>query len=98
MGRHNHLKYLKKTKARVVHQCGYCGEIVPAKEYYYKEALDDPSLHLLNARSFCTRCYEQHGDSLLTLKGKKTARNESLKRLNDFLGALFFVSLCYFVS
>jgi hypothetical protein len=86
MGKYDQLKYLKKTKARVSHQCSHCGDNILVKEYYYKEALRDKFLQLLNARCFCVKCYEQFGESLLTLKSKKKlTQNEKSKKLSDFV-------------
>jgi len=59
MGKYNQLKYLKKTKARVTHECSHCEETILAGDYYYKEALKDAFLQSLNARSFYVKCYEQ---------------------------------------
>jgi hypothetical protein len=39
MGKYNQLKNLKKTKARVTHECSHCEETILAGDYYYKEAL-----------------------------------------------------------
>jgi len=86
MSKYDQLKYLKKTKARVVHQCGYCGEIIPAGEYYYREALNDKFLQFLHARSFCVKCYGQFGEALLTNKSKrKEIKNKESKKLNEFI-------------
>ena len=86
MGKYNQLKYLKKTKAIVNHQCNHCEEIILTGDYYYKEALKDAFLQLLNARSFCVKCYEQFGESLLTIMSKrKSIRDEKSKKLNDFV-------------
>ncbi len=85
MGKYTQLKYLKKTKARVIHQCSHCGEIILAGEYYYKEALIDKFLQFLHARSFCVKCVEKFGESLLAGKNKKRIiQNEKSKKLNDF--------------
>jgi hypothetical protein len=86
MGKYNQLKYLKKTKARVTHECSHCEETILAGDYYYKEALKDAFLQSLNARSFCVKCYEQSGESLLTIKSKrKSIQNKKSKKMSDFI-------------
>jgi len=69
MGKYNELKYLKKTKARVNHQCNQCGVIIIIGDYYYRETEEDRFLQSLHAKGFCTKCYTQFGASLLK-KGK----------------------------
>jgi hypothetical protein len=86
MSKYNQLKYLKKTKARTVHQCAKCEEIISVGEYYYKEALTDEFLQFLHGRSFCINCYEKFGETLLMNKTKrKHYLNKKSKRLNNFL-------------
>ena len=58
MSKYNHLKFLKKTKARVEHQCNQCGSIIPKDEFYYAEELKDKFLHSLHRKKFCNKCYE----------------------------------------
>ena len=87
MGKYNQLKYLKKTRARVHHLCSYCGETIFPREYYYKEAIRDKFLQFLHAKSFCIKCYEQHGEALLTMKVRKTVIPEAVSRkLNIYFG------------
>lgn len=77
-------KYLKRTKARTVHQCDCCGEVI-TNEYYYRETVNDKFLQSLHARSFCVKCYEKFGNKLLTSKGKgKHIKNIKDRGLNDF--------------
>jgi hypothetical protein len=79
-------KILKKTKARVDHQCGCCGEAISAGEYYYKETVEDRFLQSLHARSFCVKCYEKYGETLLTNKSRrKETQNKKSKRLSNFI-------------
>ena len=73
MGKYNQLKYLKKTKARVTHECSHCEETILAGDYYYKEALRDAFLQSLNARSFCVKCYGQ---------SRITVNNQEQKEIN----------------
>ena len=85
MSKYNQLKYLKKIKARVYHQCNYCGETIPPGEYYYREVIRDKFLHFLHARSFCINCYEEHGEALLKMKRKEAITSEtSLRKLNTY--------------
>ena len=85
MGKYDELKYLKKTKARVNHQCNQCEVTIVAGDYYYRETEEDRFLQSLHARSFCTRCYEQFGTSMLK-KGKDKRRiveNGKIVRLDS---------------
>lgn len=85
MGKYNQLKYLKKTRARVNHQCSYCGGTILAGEYYYREAIRDKFLQSLHAKSFCPKCYEQHGEALLKMKRRNATISETvLRRLNTY--------------
>lgn len=59
MSKYDHLKYLKKTKARVEHQCFQCGELISAGDFYYAEDLKDRFLHSLHKKKFCKNCYEK---------------------------------------
>jgi hypothetical protein len=84
MGKYNQLKYLKKIKARVTHKCSHCEETILAGDYYYKEALKNAFLQSLNARSFCIKCCEQFGESLLTIQSKrKSIQNKKQKNISD---------------
>lgn len=78
-------KFLKKTKARVVHQCNCCGEFIPAGEYYYRETLSDQFLQSLHARTFCAKCYEKFGDKLLISKGKSKDVHNKDRGLSNFI-------------
>jgi len=65
MNKYNHLKFLKKTKARVEHECYQCGQLISTGDFYYAERLKDAFLHTLHNKKFCTDCYKKYGDSLL---------------------------------
>ena len=87
MGKYNQLKYLKKTKARVRHQCAYCGGTILPGEYYYREVIHDRFLQSLHSRSFCVKCYEQHGETLLKKKSRKAIVSKTISRkLNTYFG------------
>jgi hypothetical protein len=59
MNKYNNLKFVKKTKARVNHQCNYCGEIIQTGEFYYAENLKDKFLHSLHRKKLCSDCYKK---------------------------------------
>ncbi len=81
-----HPKVLRKTRARVNHKCAYCGENIHLGEYHYKETLNDRFLQSLRTRDFCTNCYEQFGESLLTIMSKrKSIQDNESKKLSDFV-------------
>jgi hypothetical protein len=71
MGKYSDLKILKKTKARTPHVCTKCDGNIPPGEYYYKEHIDDKFLQSLHAKKYCTSCYEQYGESLLSAKNSR---------------------------
>ena len=60
MSKYNHLKFLKKTKARVKHQCYQCGQLISAGEFYYAEKLKDRFLHSLHLKKICEKCYGEN--------------------------------------
>jgi len=61
MGKYDHLKILKKTKARTRHICYNCGgEILPG-DIYYQEHIDDKFLHSLHPKKYCSSCREKLG-------------------------------------
>ena len=64
MGKYDSLKFLKKTKARVEHQCRKCGKLIKIGEFYYVEELEDRFLHSINRKKFCSDCYQKYGDKL----------------------------------
>jgi hypothetical protein len=68
MGKYDHLKILKKTKARTRHICYKCETVIPSGEIYYKEHIQDAFLHSLHAKKYCASCYERHGVNLFTQK------------------------------
>jgi protein-arginine kinase activator protein McsA len=68
MGKYNQNKYLKKTKARTIHHCDLCNRVIESGEHYYVETQEDKFLQFLNAKHFCSECYKQHGNQLLSIK------------------------------
>jgi hypothetical protein len=85
MSKINQLKYLKKTKARVAHQCNNCESIINVGGYYYKESVDDKFLQSLHARDFCTDCYVNYGETLLNKRLTERKSNNTDKSLMGFL-------------
>ena len=67
MSKYNHLKFLKRTKARVIHQCNICGYTIPVGDYYFAEDIKDKFLHSLHRKKFCSACYQKFGDKLLSM-------------------------------
>lgn len=83
-GKFNQLKYLKKTKARVAHECNNCKVIISVREYYYKESIDDRFLQSLHSKNFCAKCYETYGEKLLADKEKRSGNGKD-NLLNGYL-------------
>jgi protein-arginine kinase activator protein McsA len=71
LGKYDQNKYLKKTKARVSHQCDLCNSTIESTDFYYAETQNDKFLHFLHAKCFCSKCYEKFGDRLLSIKRKR---------------------------
>ena len=67
MGKYDHLKILKQTKARTQHVCHKCGKVIQSGEIYYKEHIQDIFLHALHAKKYCAPCYERYRVSLLPI-------------------------------
>ena len=65
MGKYDHLKFLKKTKARVNDKCSRCGKTINANDHYYAESMKDRFLQSLHSRKFCTNCYKEFGEMLI---------------------------------
>jgi len=68
MGKYDHLKFLKRTKARNEHRCSLCGQIISISEFYYLEKIKNQFLHSLHRNKFCDSCYQKYGDKLLQNK------------------------------
>jgi len=69
--KYNQIEYLKKTKARTIHECDMCKGTIEPGEYYYAETQKDKFLHSLHAKSFCSKCYEKYDNRLLSMKREK---------------------------
>lgn len=80
MGKYNHLRILKKVKARINHIYTNCNSAINKDDVYFIEQLDDKFLHTLNRKKFCINCYEKYGDKLL----KETSSEKASKSLTDF--------------
>lgn len=85
MSKGNRLKYLKRTKARVTHQCHNCKATIASGEYYYKETINDKFLRVLYAKDFCAKCNETFGNNLLAKKSKGKINDGKDKPLNGFV-------------
>jgi len=85
LGKYDHIKYLKKTKARTVHHCDRCNDLIEPDEYYYAETEKDRFLHSLHAKRFCSKCYEKDGNQLLSTKRKEEHEIDRSPSLTDFL-------------
>ena len=83
MAKYTRNRYLKKTKARTIHQCNMCNRTIELGEYYYAETQKDKFLHSLHAKRFCAKCYQEYGDELLSPKERR--RIEKSRSLKDFL-------------
>lgn len=59
------LTILKETKSRTFHICSKCGSDILPKEMYYVEYIEDKFLHNLNAKKFCSKCYNEYGEKLI---------------------------------
>lgn len=65
LGKYDHLKVLKETRARVSHVCSRCGGQISPGDTYYREHIEDKFLHTLHAKKYCGACYGQYGEELL---------------------------------
>ena len=65
MSKYDFIKFLKKTKARVYHECDRCKKAINPGDFYYAERLKDSFLHTLHNKKFCRNCYKKYDDNLL---------------------------------
>lgn len=84
LGKYDQTRYLKKTKARTIHQCDMCNAKIELGEHYYAETQKDRFLHSLHAECFCSKCYEKYGDELLSIEKKKRHEMIKSRSLRDF--------------
>ena len=68
MSKYNSLKFLKETKAKILHTCYNCGEEVKTGEIYYSESIGKVNAPGVKLKEFCKKCYQKYGDKLLGLK------------------------------
>lgn len=68
MSKYDSLKFLKETKARNSRACDKCGQSIGSGEIYYKESIGKVNAPGLTLRGFCTRCYKEYSNKLLTEK------------------------------
>jgi protein-arginine kinase activator protein McsA len=84
LGKYDKTKYLKKKKARTVHQCNQCNRTIEPEEYYYAETQKDNFLQSLHAKHFCSECYEKFGAQLLSIKRKRKQHELESRSLENF--------------
>lgn len=65
MSKYNHLKFLKKTKARISHSCDNCGGEIKNGEIYYPESIGRVNAPGIRLRKFCKKCYQEQREKLL---------------------------------
>lgn len=56
MSKYNNLKFLKETKARVLHVCDECGKKIKAGEIYYRESIGKVNAPGIKLKKFCYKC------------------------------------------
>jgi len=69
MGKYDDLP-LNRVKARTVHQCNRCGAIVIMGDYYYTQRNRFLQFLHRTPKEFCSKCYDEHGKNLVTMKSK----------------------------
>jgi len=88
LGKYDGTRYLKRTKARAVHHCDRCNDLIEPGEYYYAETQKDRFLHSLHAKRLCSECYEKDGNQLLSTKAKKKREIGGSTSLRDFFSGM----------
>ncbi len=68
MSKYDALKFLKETKARILHICDNCGEEIRRSEIYYSESIGRVNVPGIRLKKFCKKCYQKYGDKLLASK------------------------------
>jgi len=61
MSKYDGLKFLKETKARIIHACDGCGGEIKKGEVYYAESIGRVNPLGIRLRKFCKKCYENTG-------------------------------------
>jgi len=83
MGKYDHLKILKRIKARSHHVCYKCGKVIHPGDNYYRENIEDKFLHSLHTKKYCSSCYEKEGDELLSFKEKTSHKTISFDEFDS---------------
>jgi hypothetical protein len=65
VSKYNSLKFLKETKARVLHFCDNCDQEIQKGEIYYRESIGMVNAPGIKLKKYCNNCNEKHGDKLL---------------------------------
>jgi len=60
VSKYNRLKFLKETKARVLHFCDNCDQEIKKGEIYYRESIGMVNAPSIKLREFCKKCYEKY--------------------------------------
>jgi uncharacterized protein with PIN domain len=68
MNKYDSLKFLKETKARILHICNNCNEEIRKGEIYYPESIGKVNALGIKLKKFCKNCYQKYGDKLLNIK------------------------------
>lgn len=56
MSKYNSLRFLKETKARILHVCDKCGEKIKNGEVYYSENIGKVNAPGIRLKKFCYKC------------------------------------------
>ena len=66
MSKYNNLKILKRTKARIKHECQNCDRLINKGEFYYSLELSG-KVHspAFQRKAFCEECYQKYEEKLL---------------------------------
>jgi hypothetical protein len=81
-GKYSSESKLLETKASSQYVCHHCSKNIFPGDLYYKEQIEDRFLHSLHIKRFCSSCFEEYGDRLLSMKKSKKAPKD--RTLNEF--------------
>jgi len=56
MSKYDGLKFLKDTKARIVHTCDNCGKEIKKGEIYYPERIEMVNATCIKLKKYCFKC------------------------------------------
>jgi len=65
-----------------------CDGTMEPGEYYYAETQKDKFLYSLHAKRFCSKCYEEYGNQLLSIEAKKRREIGGSTSLRDFFSGM----------